>query len=91
MTMNIEKLVAAAKKIDELAARQDSKTKRYAELASAARKVIPHSPEHMTLQDEAKGMATTVIDFGGAINELRRALKAKPARCNAATPSEQTE
>ena len=73
--MDIDALVAAAKEIDRNAALQESRSKRYAELAVLARKA--DGDELRRIQDESRELGCTVVDFGGAINALRSALHGK--------------
>lgn len=77
--MNIEKLVAAAKELDRLCIKSEARSKRFSELATAARKCMAGSIEHKHLQDECRELGCTVVDYGDALNALRRALKARPA------------
>ena len=76
--MDIEALIAAAKEIDRKAALSEERSKRFTELASMARKVEPHGVEHRRIIAESRQLSCTVVDFGDAISELRRALKSKP-------------
>ena len=80
--MNIEKLVEAAKEIDRLCVLQDERTRRLAQLASQARtySAAGNAIALRAVQNEARDLSVTVVDFGNAINDLRRALKAKPAK-----------
>jgi hypothetical protein len=80
--MNVEKLIAAAKKIDTLAEKQEARTKAWQQLASDARK--PGADRHDIDRRRRELDATRVIDFGNAINELRQALRAKaePAKAS---------
>jgi hypothetical protein len=73
--MDIDALVAAAKEIDRIAALQESRSKRYAELAVLARK--SDGDELRRIQDESRELGCTVVDFGGAINALPSALHGK--------------
>lgn len=77
--MNIERLVAAAKAIDRKAALQEERSTRFQELASMARKAHESGDkrELQKIQTESRHLSCTVVDFGDAINELRRALKAR--------------
>jgi hypothetical protein len=75
--MNIEKLIAAATKIDKLAELKEARTREWAKLAADARNGLN--------RDEVNNRKTkldniVIIDFGDAIAELRRALKAKGSK-----------
>lgn len=78
--MDIDRLIAAAKEIDRLSQKQEDRTKRLRELAAAARKVEPRSKEHLRIIAESRGISGTVVNFGDAVNELRKALKARPIK-----------
>lgn len=80
--MNIEKLVAAAQEIERLCVLQEERTKRLAQLASQAKRYSEagNAIALRAVQSEARMMGCQVTDFGDAINDLRRALKAKPAK-----------
>ena len=83
--MNIEKLIAAAKEIDRLAEKQSAKTQQLIDLAAAAR--AAENDEHLRhIQRQQREISSTVVDYGNAINALRKALKARPS--NAAKPQE---
>ncbi len=77
--MNIEKLVAAAKEIDRISILQEEKTKRYQELARQSKEAHENGDQAKIrkVQDESRQLSITVIDFGNAINDLRKALKAR--------------
>lgn len=77
--MNIEKLVAAAKEIDRLSRLQEIRSSRYQELATMARAASDPN-ELRQIQAESRGHGCQVVDFGNAINDLRKALRAKPSR-----------
>lgn len=72
--MNIEKLIAAAEKIDKLAEKQHERTKAWQQLAADSRKGVDRKEI-----DARKQLldSSIVIDFGTAIEELRAALKGK--------------
>jgi len=74
--MNIDQLVAAAKEIDRLAGLQEQRARNAQEMAAQARKAGPE--ELRRIQNYMRSQSVVVTDFGGAINDLRRALKAKP-------------
>jgi len=78
--MDLDALIAAAKEIDRKSVLLEAKTRRFAELASMARKVADGSPEHNRIKAESRQNSMTVIDFGDCINDLRRALKARPKK-----------
>lgn len=79
--MNIEKLIAAAQEIDRKSLLQEQRSKQLQQIALLVRKAsdADDKNEVRRLQDEYRNMSITVVDFGGCINELRRALKARPA------------
>lgn len=68
-----EKLVNAAKRIDELYLKQEERTKAWAELARDARK--PDADRESILKRRSQLDAGGVIDFTGAVQELRIALR----------------
>jgi len=77
--MNIDKLVDAAKEIDVLSLKQEQKSKRMQELARLCREASEKGDELeiRKLQAESRSLNVSVVDFGGAINKLRKALKAR--------------
>jgi len=78
--MDIDALIAAAKEIDRKAGLKEERSIRYQELAEMARKVVTGSREHEQIKREARHLSTTVIDYGDALNDLRRALRKKPKK-----------
>lgn len=78
--MDVDALIAAAREIDRKAELQEQRAKRYGELAAMAHKAEPGSRELMQIQAESREIGRTVVDFGDAIEALRRALRAKPKR-----------
>lgn len=80
--MNLDKLIEAAKEIDRLAKLQEERSKKLQQLASKARKYSDEGRifELRAVQSEAKMLSITVVDFSNAINDLRRALKARPKK-----------
>jgi hypothetical protein len=76
--MDMDALVVAAKEIDRKAALQESRSKRFAELAVLARKA--DGDELRRIQNESRELGHTVVDFGDAINALRSALHSKSCR-----------
>lgn len=78
--MNIDRLVVAAKEIDRLASYQEHKTHRLMQLAREARNVVAHSREHQKLMQEKDALMDTVVNFSDAIEDLRRALNARPSK-----------
>jgi len=75
--MNIEKLIAAAREIDELAAKQQARAKAWQELAADARKPGADTREIEARRQELELSAAVVVDYGTAIEKLRHALRAK--------------
>ena len=77
--MNIEKLVAAAKEIDRLAVKQEERTRDLQRIASLVQKAHASGDkdEVRRLQKESTSIHIHVIDFGGAVSDLRKALKSK--------------
>lgn len=77
--MNIERLVEAAKEIDSLSVKQEEKSKRMQELARLCKDASEKDDqvEIRKLQAESRSLNITVIDFGGAVNRLRKALKSR--------------
>lgn len=78
--MDVDALIAAAREIDRKAELQEQRAKRYQELAAMARKAEPDSQELRRIQQESRELGRTVVDFGDAIDALRRALRAKPKK-----------
>ena len=74
--MNIDKLIIAAKEIDRLAKAQEERTKHLQNLAYKARHVEPNSEEHRRIKSQIN-TSPVVTDFGNAISDLRKALKAR--------------
>jgi len=72
--MNIEKLIAAAKRIDELAKIQEDRSKTFQQLAMEARSGLDRKEINSR---KAALDSVRVVDFGGAIDDLRRALRAR--------------
>lgn len=72
-TSAYEKLVNAAKRIDELCLKQEERTKAWAELARDARK--PDADRVSILKRRNQLDASGVIDFSDAVQELRIALR----------------
>lgn len=73
--MNIEKLIEAAKRIDNLAELQEARTKEWERLAAEARNGLDR--DEVNKRKAKLDSAVNVIDFGDAIAELRYALKTK--------------
>lgn len=68
-----EKLVNAAKRIDELCLKQEQRTKEWKELATDARK--PDADRVEILKRKKRLDSIGVIDFSDAVQELRIALR----------------
>lgn len=75
--MNIEKLIEAAKEIDQLAKQQKAKSKAWHQLAADARKPDADKREIELRRQELDLGASVVTDYGTAIEKLRHALHAK--------------
>ena len=72
--MNIDKLIAAAKRIDELAKIQEERSKAFQQLAMDARDGL----DRKEINSRKLALdSVRVVDFGGAIYDLRRALRAR--------------
>ena len=78
--MDIDALIAAAKEIERKAELQEYRAKRLAELAALAKKVEPNCQEHRHIQQEARDLSCTVVDYGDAIDALREALRRRPRK-----------
>lgn len=78
--MDIDALIAAAKEIDRKAGLQEERTKRFGELAARARQVEQNGSEHKRIQHESRELSRSVVDFGGAIADLRAALRKRPKK-----------
>lgn len=72
--MNIEKLISAAKEIDRLAELQEGRVRDLQDAAARAREATPEELKRIQAES-SRGLAVT--DFGGAINAIRKALRAK--------------
>lgn len=70
--------IDAVKAIDRKAELQESIVHRSRELIDKARFVTPGSAEHRRLQVELRDLPSVVVDYGGAVSELRLALRRKP-------------
>ena len=68
-----KKLIEAAKKIDSLGIKQERRAKAWQQLAIDAKKPDADRMEIERRRNEL--VASGVIDFGNAIEELRQALK----------------
>lgn len=71
--MNIEKLIKAAEEIDRLAKIQENKTQLLSELAKEAINLTPEERRKRLKEIDNN----TVVDFGTAVAELRKALHSK--------------
>ncbi|MBZ4187188.1 hypothetical protein K7B09_12740 [Thermomonas sp. RSS23] len=78
--MDVDAVIAAAKEIDRKASLQEARAMRFGELAALARKAAPGSDELRRIQSESRELSRTVIDFGGAVDALRLALRKKPRK-----------
>ena len=87
--MDIDALVAAAKEIDRKAALQESRSKRFVELAVLARKA--DGLELRRIQDESRELGCTVVDFGDAIDALRHALNSRPRKVETVSANEHSK
>lgn len=76
--MNIDKLITAAKEIDRLSILQEEKSRKLMEIARMVKEAYENGDDSKVrrLQAESRNIHG-VIDFGGAINDLRKALRAK--------------
>lgn len=70
----IENLIKAARRIDDLAIKQEQRTKEWKELATDARK--PDADRVEILKRKKRLDSIGVIDFSSAVQELRIALRA---------------
>lgn len=74
-TMNIDKLITAAKKIDALADKAEARAKDWQDLAKDARNPDIASGE---IEKRRRNLdASQVVSFDSAISELRAALRAR--------------
>lgn len=76
--MNIEKLIAAAKKIDEIAKRQEEYNKKWQILAEDAIKGL----DRKEIDRRKRDLGLYAFDYGDAIAALRLALRARPNKVN---------
>ena len=72
--MNIDKLIEAAKRIDELAKIQEERSKAFQQLAKEAREGLDRKEIN---RRKAALDSSKVVDFSGAVNNLRKALNAR--------------
>jgi hypothetical protein len=71
--MNIGKLIKAAEEIERLAKIQESKTNLLSELAKESINLTPEKRQRRLKEIDRN----TVVDFGTAVEQLRKALHSK--------------
>ena len=73
--MDINALIVAAKEIERKSKLQEHRAKTYLKLVAAHKLAENGSEEQARLRGEISSMGGSVIDFSGAIEDLRRALR----------------